>query len=95
MKASEAIRAIKEKLTTAYAGRINTKSVISALGPVVYAQLDNDGRLPIRVCIQEGPHISDRFTMNLADMPEWDYLLAGLFREIVPQRPVKARVLNY
>ena len=49
MKISEAIEAIKEKLTAARAGRIATVGVISVYGPVVYAELDNNGRLcPVR-----------------------------------------------
>lgn len=95
MTVREATRAISEKLQSAYAGRVNTNGVISAYGPVVYAQYDADAPIPIRVCIQEGPSISDRFTINLAEVPDRIYLLADLFKAIVPIRKVCAvRVLS-
>lgn len=92
MKISEAIEAIKEKLTAARAGRIATVGVISVYGPVVYAELDNNGPCPVRVCVQEGPYASDRFTINLAEIPDRAYLLADLYKAIVPQKPLKCRV---
>lgn len=97
MKCSEAMRAISEKLKAAYAGRIYTKGVISVYGPVVYAQYDAGGIMPIRVCIQEGESIRDRYTVNLAEMPERAYLLADLFKAIVTvkEKPLKCRVVNW
>ncbi len=98
MKCSEAMRAISEKLQAAYAGRINTPGVISAYGPVVYAQYDAGGIMPISVCIQEGERISDRYHVNLAEMPDRAYLLADLFKAIVrvkQARPLKCRVVNW
>ena len=109
MKASEAIRAISSKLMDAYAGRINVTNVISVYGPVVYAQYDEGAKTPIRVCIEEGPSISDRFTLNLDEVPDRNYLLADLFKAIVPsvttllregripvrKAPLKCRVVNW
>lgn len=97
MKCSEAMRAISEKLQTERAGRINTPGVISAYGPVVYAQYDPNGTMPISVCISEGPSISDRFHVNLAEMPDRAYLLADLFKAIVLRqaKPIKCRVVNW